>query len=191
MSRRTAKYNFGRGTAEWRRDVTDGTVYPGNAARTTSMRGSSIGIANYARGQSGNGGIQRILTSMTRSSGSETALRIPARLRRARLPAMSRGLSSAGRIGEDHRPVLQPPFVGEPEVEPGGVHVLEQPLSCAGHDGHDPELELVDQMVSQERVVEAAGAVLDEVLAGLVLQPGDRAGRVGPEEGGVPGRLGQ
>jgi hypothetical protein len=37
-------------------------------------------------------------------------------------------------------------------------------------------------VVSQERVVEAAGAVLDEVLAGLVLQPGDRAGWVGPEE---------
>jgi Transposase IS116/IS110/IS902 family len=38
------------------------------------------------------------------------------------------GLRSAGRIGEDHRPVLQPPLTGEPEVEPGGVHVLEQPL---------------------------------------------------------------
>ena len=61
-------------------------------------------------------------------------------------------------------------------MEPGGVHVLEQPLSRARHDGHDPEVKLVDQVVSQERVVEAAGAVLDEVLAGLVLQPGDRAG---------------
>jgi CubicO group peptidase (beta-lactamase class C family) len=88
------------------------------------------------------------------------------------------GLRSARRIGEDHRPVLQPPLAGEPEVEPGGVHVLEQPLPWAGHDGHDPEAELVDQVVSHERVVEAAGAVLDEVLAGLVLQPGDRAGWV-------------
>jgi hypothetical protein len=59
-------------------------------------------------------------------------------------------------------------------------------LSWAGHDGHDPEAELVDQVVSHERVVEAAGSVLDEVLAGLVFQPGDRAGRVGPEEGGIP-----
>src|SRR6266699_617886 len=101
------------------------------------------------------------------------------------------GLRSAGRIGEDHRPVLQPPLAGEPEVEPGGVHVLEQPLPCAGYDGHDPEAELVDQVASHERVVEAAGAVLDEGLAGLVLQPGDRAGWVGPEEGGIPCRLGQ
>ncbi len=44
-------------------------------------------------------------------------------------------------------------------MEPGGVHVLEKPLSCAGHDGPDPEAELVDQVVSHERVVEAAGAL--------------------------------
>ena len=30
-----------------------------------------------------------------------------------------------GDVGEDHGPVLQPPDVGEPEVEPGSVHVLE------------------------------------------------------------------
>src|SRR5215469_4842642 len=60
------------------------------------------------------------------------------------------GLRSAGHIAEDHRPVLQPPLVGEPEVEPGGIHVLEQPLPCADHDGYDPELELVDQVVPQE-----------------------------------------
>src|SRR5579859_2368467 len=101
------------------------------------------------------------------------------------------GLRSAGRKGEDHRPVLQPPLVGDPEVEPGGVHVLEQPLPSAGYDRHDPEVELVDQVISYERVVEAAGAVFDEVLAGLVLQPGDRAGWVGPKEGGIPCRLGQ
>jgi len=49
-------------------------------------------------------------------------------------------------------------------------------LPCAGYDGHDPETELVDQVVSQEHVVEAAGAVLDEVLAGVTLaraQAGD------------------
>src|SRR5262249_14098618 len=114
----------------------------------------------------------------------------------ARLSGTSRipgsGLSgSAGCIGEDHRSVLEPSFVGEPEVEPGGVHALEQPLPFLGYDGHDPEAELVDQVVSYEHVVEAAGAVFDEVLAGLVLQPGDRTGWVGPEEGGVPCRLGQ
>jgi hypothetical protein len=59
----------------------------------------------------------------------------PAAVRRTGIPAIARhsrpadhGLRSAGRIGEDHRPVLQPPLVGEPEVEPGGVHALEQPL---------------------------------------------------------------
>src|SRR6516162_2453438 len=104
---------------------------------------------------------------------------------------MGSGWRSAGCIGEDHRPVLQPPLAGEPEVEPGGVHVLEQPPPCAGHDGPDPEVELVDQVVSYERVVQAAGAVFDEVLARLVLQPGDRAGWVGPEQGGIPCRLGQ
>src|SRR4249920_313599 len=56
------------------------------------------------------------------------------------------GLRSAGRIGEDYRTVLQPLLVGELEVEAGGVHVLEQPLPCAGYDGHDPEAELVDQV---------------------------------------------
>ena len=86
-----------------------------------------------------------------------------------RAAAAGHGLRSAGRIGEDHRSVLQPPLAGEPEVEPGGVHALEQPLPCAGYDGHDPEAELVDQVVSYERVVEAAGAVFDEVLAGLFL----------------------
>src|SRR5690348_3633916 len=97
--------------------------------------------------------------------------------------------SSAGRVGEDHRPVLQPPLVGEPEMEPGGVHMLEQPLPGADYDGPDPEAELIDQVIFHERVVEAAGAVFDEVLAGLVFQPGDRAGWVGPEEGGIPCRL--
>jgi hypothetical protein len=38
------------------------------------------------------------------------------------------GLRSGGRVGEDHRAVLQPPLVGEPEGEPGGVDILEQPL---------------------------------------------------------------
>ena len=59
------------------------------------------------------------------------------------------GLRSAGRMGEDHRTIRQPPVVGELEVEPGGVHVLEQQMPCAVYDGHDPEAELVDQVTSQ------------------------------------------
>ena len=74
---------------------------------------------------------------------------------------------------------------------PIGSFGARRACGCAGHDGHDPEAELVDQVVSQERVVEVAGAVFDEVLAGLVLQLGGRAGWVGPEEGGIPQQLGR
>lgn len=36
---------------------------------------------------------------------------------------------SAGHVGEDDRPVVQALLVGEPEVQPRGVHVFEEPLS--------------------------------------------------------------
>ena len=57
-------------------------------------------------------------------------------------------------------------MVGEPEVERGSVHAFEQPSSRACYDGPDPEAELVDEVVSHEGVIEVAGAVLDEILAG-------------------------
>src|SRR5262249_25086102 len=43
--------------------------------------------------------------------------------------------------------------------------------------------DLRGRLASHQGVVEAAVAVLDDVLAGLVLQPGGRAGWVGFEEG--------
>lgn len=61
---------------------------------------------------------------------------------------------------EDHRAVAEPALVGELQVERGGVDVLEQPSSAADHDGHDPEVELVDEVLPDEDVVEPTRAVL-------------------------------
>jgi hypothetical protein len=48
------------------------------------------------------------------------------------------------------------------------VRVLEQPLPRADHDGHDAEPELVDRLgLARERVVHAAGAVLDVARAAV------------------------
>ncbi len=66
--------------------------------------------------------------------------------------------------------------------------VDESPAS-SGEDGEDPEVELVEEVVSEERAVELARAELEQAVAGLLLERGDRLGGVALEDRRVPGGL--
>ena len=95
-------------------------------------------------------------------------------------------MRSAWRVGEDYRPIVESLLVRELELKVRCVYAFEEPLSSAHDHGPDPETELVNEATSNECVVESAGAVFDEIFAGLVFQPGDRTGWIVSEEGGVP-----
>jgi len=142
-----------------------GTTTPGRS-RLASGYGQCPAAAATRYQRTAVGGAPANMRGLSRTRRDDAADMPPGR---ASVVLTSAGLArQPARDARAGRP--QPPLVGEPEVEPAGAHVLEQPLPGAGHDGHDPEAELVDQVVPHERVVEAAGAVLDEVRAGLVPQ---------------------
>src|SRR5581483_10668024 len=93
--------------------------------------------------------------------------------------ASSNGSGVARSVGEDDRTVREAVDVGEVEADRRGVDVLEDPLSRAGHYGHDPQPYLIVQIGAEERGVELAGAVLNEAFARLRLEARERARGVG------------
>ena len=80
---------------------------------------------------------------------------------------------------------------GVQQLEVGRVDPLDEPLAAAGEHREEPEVELVHQPVLDERAVELAGAVLQQVAAGLLLERRDALGGVALDDRGVPGRVGQ
>src|SRR5262249_17834109 len=89
-------------------------------------------------------------------------------------------------VRKDDRAVAQLADVGEGQLERRRLDALEDSLTNADDDGHDPDAEFVDELRAEEHAVEASGAVLDEVLARLGLEVLDRCDNVGAEEGGIP-----
>jgi hypothetical protein len=67
-----------------------------------------------------------------------------------------------------------------------GVEAVEEPLATSHCDGMHPEVELVDEVLFDQRAVELPCAELQDALAGLILQPGDLFTDIALEECRVP-----
>ena len=71
------------------------------------------------------------------------------------------------------------------------LDAVDQPLAASGQHGEDPEVELVEEAVREQRAVELAGAELEQVLARLLLQRRDSLGSVALDDRCVPGGVGE
>jgi len=72
------------------------------------------------------------------------------------------------------------------ELQVGRLDALDEPLAAAGKNGEDPEVELIDESVRDQRPVELAGAELQDVLAGLLLELRDFLRDVAVDDRRVP-----
>ena len=97
------------------------------------------------------------------------------------------GLPDLGRVHVHDDPGVEPVEVGELQVrgvEPGA---LEQVPAGADDRREVPEVELVDEAVLDKRLVQFAGAPLEDVGARLLLDLRDLLGHVVADDRGVPG----
>ena len=77
------------------------------------------------------------------------------------------------------------------ELEVRDADPVDQALTSADEHGEDPDVQLVEQPVLDQRPRELAGAVLEQVPAVPLLQLRDRLDRVALERPRVPGQIGQ
>src|SRR5215831_13901767 len=94
-------------------------------------------------------------------------------------------------VAEDDDAVAERGGAGELEPQPGDIDAVKETGAASDGDGEDRKVELIDEVVLDQRAIELAGPVLHDVLARLLFQLGDFLSNITFDEPGIPRGLPQ